>query len=403
MEHFTTCAGTQLRATLESHFGYTSFRYPQQEIIESILERKSCLAIMPTGSGKSLCFQLLSLLANYPVLVLSPLISLMDDQVREAQSKGIKALAIHSSAHFTSDNFYDYQLLFCSPERFLNREFHQSIIDCGLSLIVVDEAHCISRWGHEFRPAYQRIKKSLLHFPSVNVLALTATASSFVQKDINKQLDFKGTTAHFKSSLQRENLVLSLKHVVDKELYLLENISKNDTSIVYTRSRSQTETLASFLSKNGIRAKAYHAMLSEKIKNEVQASWFAGKTSCIVATNAFGMGINKSTVRQVFHYHVPDSIEDYIQEIGRAGRDGEIASCVLLYTYKEIAQLKRYCNHTISSIWQSYKRYKIGSRVRMLGLITRNICRYRYLLDYFGEEMSHNCGTCDYCQSQKKK
>ena len=402
MERFTTCTQVQLMDMLKLYFGYDSFRYPQQQIIESILTHKSCLAIMPTGSGKSLCFQMLSLLARHPIIVISPLISLMDDQVREAQSRGIKAVAIHSATKVNVKDFNHYQLIFCSPERFQSTNFKQRLLACGLSLIVVDEAHCISRWGHEFRPAYQKIKKNLADFSSVNVLALTATASGFVQKDIIKQLGIKRNATIFKSSLQRKNLFISLQKVDDKELYLMNHITQNQTSIVYTRSRSHTESLATFLSKNGIKAKAFHAKLAAKMKQEVQQSWFEGNTPCIVATNAFGMGINKSSVRQVFHYHIPDSIEDYIQEIGRAGRDNKNARCQLLYTTKEVAQLKRSCKHPVSSLWNSYSRYKIGSRVRMLGLITRNICRYRYLLDYFGEEMSHNCGTCDYCLSQNK-
>ncbi len=403
MELFTTCTGMHLLTMLKNNFGYESFRYPQQQIIESIQADKSCFAIMPTGSGKSLCFQILSLLAKFPVLVLSPLISLMNDQVREASSKGIKAIAIHSASYLEDEEFDQFQLIFCSPERFSADYFLQKLKDCGLSLIVIDEAHCISRWGHEFRPAYQFIKKSLVHFPNVNILALTATASSFVQKDIIKQLNIQKNGVQFNSSLHRKNLFISLKHVEDKEMYLLNNISQQQTSIVYTRSRKHTVSLASFLSTNGIRAKAYHAKLSTAVKQDVQISWFKNETSCIVATNAFGMGINKSTVRQVFHYNIPDSIEDYIQEIGRAGRDMKNSNCELLYTNKEVAQMKRYCRSTIKSMWSSYDRYKIGSRVRMLGLITRNICRYRYLLDYFGEELSHNCGTCDYCLSQNVK
>jgi ATP-dependent DNA helicase RecQ len=403
MERFTTCTGQRLMAILNNNFGYTSFRYPQQEIIESILANKSCFAIMPTGAGKSLCFQLLSFVANKPILVLSPLISLMDDQVKEAKSKGINAVALHSSSYTSMENFDKYQLIFCSPEKFNTTHFIKKLMMCVLSLIVVDEAHCISRWGHEFRPAYQQIKTSLRQFPKVNILALTATASRYVQKDIITQLNLQKNCVQFKSSLYRKNLHISLKHIVDKETYLIENISKNQTSIVYTRSRSHAESLASLFTKSKILAKAYHAKLSDQVKKEVQSSWFNDDTRCIVATNAFGMGINKSTVRQVFHYNIPDSIEDYIQEIGRAGRDMKDATCELLYTNKELMRLKKYSNHTISSMWKKYDRYKIGSRVRMLGLISRDFCRYSYLLDYFGEELSHKCGTCDYCLSQKIK
>jgi len=400
MEHFTTTSDRYLLDILERKFGYTSFRFPQQEVIETILSGQSCFAIMPTGSGKSLCFQLLSFILKSPIVVISPLISLMEDQVREAQSKAIKAVAIHSANHFVVEDLRNYQLIYCSPERLQSERFVERIKLTGISLIVVDEAHCISRWGHEFRPAYQRINQFVKVLGDTLVLALTATASQFVRKDICQQLRVQSSNL-FCSDLYRSNLSLSVRLTIDKELYLLANLSKTRSSIVYVRNRSHTETLAYFLSQHGIPAKAFHAKLTNQEKKEAQDSWYYDQTKCIVATNAFGMGINKPSVHQVFHYHIPDSVEDYIQEIGRAGRDGKDAHCELLYTNKELIQLKKACRRTVKTFIFAYEGHRIGSRVRMYGFINRKICRYQYLLDYFGQELQEDCRTCDHCMSKK--
>lgn len=339
---------SDIQLILKTYWGYNSFRPLQQQIIEAVLQKKDVLALLPTGAGKSVCFQVPALAQEGICLVISPLIALMKDQVLNLTQKGIPALAVYSGMHFmevkkTLQNaaFGNYKFLYVSPERLETDLFKEFLPAIKPTLIAVDEAHCISQWGYDFRPPYLRIADLRKELPAVPVIALTASATQKVQEDICNKLEFDNSALTFKQSFERPNLSYSIFSPESKETKLKEIlINVAGSAIVYCRSRKQCQDIAGLLNLQGINAQYYHAGLSATERNEKQEWWVKNKTRVMVCTNAFGMGIDKPDVRVVVHYHVPDCIENYYQEAGRAGRDGKRAYAVLLYQPSEINTLK---------------------------------------------------------------
>lgn len=335
-------------AILEKYWGHTAFRPLQEEIIQSVLDGKDTLALLPTGGGKSICFQVPTLLKEGLCLVVSPLIALMKDQVANLQRKGIAAVAIYAGMTneevqktFREAAFGECRFLYLSPERLLTDLFYEYLPAFNPVLIAIDEAHCISQWGYDFRPAYLQIAKLRKHLPDVPLLALTASATLEVQNDICDKLLFKKNQQRFQQSFERPNLSYSVFKPVAKQTKLLEILQNvPGSSIVYCKSRKQTQQIAELLKMHGINADFYHAGLDNDTRNLRQENWISNTIRTIVCTNAFGMGIDKPDVRVVVHYEVPDCLENYYQEAGRAGRDGKKSYAVLLYATNEMEHLK---------------------------------------------------------------
>ncbi|MBP6516974.1 MAG: RecQ family ATP-dependent DNA helicase [Chitinophagales bacterium] len=333
---------------LKKYWGYDSFRPLQGAIVQSVLDKKDTVVLLPTGGGKSLCFQVPALLMNGVCIVISPLIALMKDQVENLQKRGIKAAYINSEHSSTKqieilDNceFGGVKLLYIAPERIQSEAFQLRIRQLDISLIAIDEAHCISQWGYDFRPSYLKINTIREICPTVPIIALTASATNEVLKDIQVRLDLK-TPAIFKGSFARPNLVYVNRETETKKEAILEIIKRvSGSGIVYVRNRKETQNLAFWLREQGISADHYHAGLSMSDRKTKQDAWTNNKTRIIVSTNAFGMGIDKPDVRTVIHFAPPDSIEAYYQEAGRGGRDGQKAFAVLLYEKHDIAQLEK--------------------------------------------------------------
>lgn len=337
---------------LHRYWGYNQFRPLQEDIISSIVSGTDTLALLPTGGGKSICFQVPALMKEGLCLVITPLIALMKDQVQHLRQLGIKAEAIytgilHQELDVIFDNcqFGNYKFLYISPERLQSAEFLRRFKQLPVSMITVDEAHCISQWGYDFRPAYLKINSIREFFPNAPVLALTATATQEVVKDIQVRLTVKGTKPNwniFQKSFVRENLVYVVRRTEDKLAQMLNILSKvNGSSIIYVRNRQKTKETADYLLKEGISATHFHAGISNQEKDKKQEQWKSGQIRVMVATNAFGMGIDKPDVRTVIHLDLPDSIEAYFQEAGRAGRDLQKAYAVLLYNPSDKTKLKK--------------------------------------------------------------
>ncbi|MFZ9660638.1 MAG: RecQ family ATP-dependent DNA helicase [Chitinophagaceae bacterium] len=355
---------------LHRYWGYDDFRPLQEEIIHSILEGKDTLALLPTGGGKSICFQVPALLMNGICIVISPLIALMKDQVDNLKRRNIPALLIHTGMNFREITETlqkaisgEYKFLYCSPERLQSRLFKEFLPAMDISFVAVDEAHCISQWGFDFRPAYRNISSIRDEKHKINFLALTASATPEVQSDIRKQLLFTGENV-FTKSFSRPNLSYSVLETNSKISKLLEIIKKLEgTGIVYCKSRRRTQEIAETLKSEMINADHYHAGLDQETRNERQQAWIKGDIRIIVCTNAFGMGIDKPDVRFVIHMDCPDSLEHYYQEAGRGGRDGKKSYAVMLYSKLDIEELKslpdtRYPSmETIRKIYQSLGDY----------------------------------------------
>jgi ATP-dependent DNA helicase RecQ len=322
---------------LIKYWGHTQFRLKQQEIIKQVIDKKDTLALLPTGGGKSICYQVPALMQEGICLVISPLIALMDDQVRFLKSKGIKSIAITSGMHYneidtalTNCIYGGVKFLYLSPERLQNELVQTRIKEMNINLITVDEAHCISEWGHNFRPAYRHISEIREIIPDTPVLALSATATSSVIDDIQNNLNFKKHNL-IQSSFTRENLSYVVDNVEDKKLRLLKLVDKIKSSvIIYVGSRKAAKEITNFLLNNNYSANYYHGGLAVKVRTERQESWTQNQTRIMVATNAFGMGIDKPDVKLVVHLELPSTIEAYFQEAGRAGRDGKQAYAFLL-------------------------------------------------------------------------
>jgi ATP-dependent DNA helicase RecQ len=368
----------QFSQILTKYWGYSGFRPLQAEIIESVASGKDTLGLMPTGGGKSITFQVFSLSREGVCLVITPLIALMKDQVENLNRRGIKALAIHSGMSaleikIAIDNavWGDYKFLYISPERLETQRFRERLKDMKVNLITVDEAHCISQWGYDFRPSYLKITEIRSLLPEVPILALTATATSRVVNDIQEKLQFKVKNLLSKS-FARDNLMYLVREQEDKLKYMVQSILKaKGSGIVYVRKRKLTREVAALLNEKKISADFYHAGLKSEIRSQKQEFWTMGKTRVIVATNAFGMGIDKPDVRFVIHLDPPDSIEAYFQEAGRAGRDGENAFAVLLYNNADKLKLKKHINTAFPEIDTIRKVYDA-------------ICNYCQVAEGFG-------------------
>ncbi|ANI89168.1 recombinase RecQ [Arachidicoccus ginsenosidimutans] len=332
---------------LKTYWGFSAFRGEQENIIRAVLQKKDVLALLPTGGGKSVCFQIPAMMSDGVCLIITPLIALMKDQAENLKNKGISACAIHSglSNDEVSDELEnavrgDYKFLYISPERIDTSAFQRVVEVLNVNLIAVDEAHCISQWGYDFRPSYLRIVELKKYFPGVPMLALTASATPNVQKDIVEKLLFKNYEV-FRSSFQRPNIsyeVIFCDNKIDKLSKIL--LQQNGSAIVYCKTRRLTQDVSKLLRIKNIDADFYHAGLSQEIRDAKQQNWMQNKTRVIVCTNAFGMGIDKPDVRIVAHYDAPDCLENYYQEAGRAGRDGKAARAILLYQNRDIKDLK---------------------------------------------------------------
>ena len=393
---------------LKKYWGYTAFLPHQKEIIESLLKGQDTIAIMATGGGKSLCYQLPALCLDGLTLVISPLISLMKDQVDDLNARGIPAAAYNSSLEYddrkkieTDLKNHHIRLLFISPEKCMQPVFLDFLKKSPVCLFAIDEAHCISEWGHNFRPEYRQLSALKKHFPSVPLIALTATAIPAVRKDISQQLGLS-EPREFIGSFNRKNLqyrVLPKKDAVNTVLTYVRQ-HKDDSGIVYCLSKKETEEVAEKLRKSGYKALAYHAGLSKKVRENVQDEFIHDNVNIVCATIAFGMGIDKPDVRFVIHYDVPKSVESYFQETGRAGRDGEDSECILFYSRGDVGKIRSLLESDGSD--DRFVRLALRKLQDITDYCETPSCRRTFLLNYFGEEYSgENCGSCDNCDQPK--
>ena len=395
---------------LQKHFGYSGFRHQQEAIIQHVLNKKDVLALMPTGGGKSLCYQLPAVLMGGLTIVISPLIALMKDQVDSLNVNGIPA-AFYNSSQTPDEQTQltvklrngNIRLLYLAPERLFANDsklipFLKSL---NVSLIAIDEAHCISHWGHDFRPEYLALAELKNEFPHIPVIALTATADNLTKKDILEKLNLK-EPAVFISSFNRENItyrVIPKRDYFNQVLDFLDN-RKDESGIIYCLSRKSTESLAADLKAEGYLAEPYHAGLDSSLKARTQEAFLRDEVRIIVATIAFGMGINKSNVRYVVHVDMPKNIEGYYQETGRAGRDGLPSEALLLYSPGDANKLKQFAMIDDNPEQSRIMLNKLNDMVQYCQL---HACRRQFLLKYFEEDFPPNCGSCDFCLTEFKR
>ena len=393
---------TNLHESLKTYFGYDAFRGQQKDIITNVLNKKDTLVIMPTGGGKSVCFQVPATLFEGLTLVISPLIALMKDQVDGLNANGIKASFYNSSQapeeqqHIIEQVLNkELKLLYVAPESLAGLEniFNETYINC----IAIDEAHCISSWGHDFRPSYQQLGFLKKQLPNTPVIALTATADKATRQDILEQLNITHAD-QFISSFDRSNISLEVRPADGRAKQIVSFIKKHSgqSGIVYCLSRKNTEQIAKKLNENGINSDAYHAGLSFEDRSRVQEDFIFDKTQVVCATVAFGMGIDKSNVRWVIHHNMPKNIEGYYQEIGRGGRDGLEAKALLFHSYADVIQLRKFAQGA------SNEDVQIAKLDRMKQFSEATTCRRKILLSYFGEILEDNCGNCDVCKNPPK-
>lgn len=392
----------KIASLLKTNFGYDSFRPNQEKVIEEILAGKDAVAIMPTGGGKSLCFQLPALILPGTTIVISPLIALMKDQVDSLKANGIAADFYNSSQAYDEQKrilselrYGKLRLFYIAPESLT--QLLPVLSSIKVNLIAIDEAHCISTWGHDFRPAYTQLGSLKSKFTEVPVLALTATADRATQDDITKQLNIPEASVHI-ASFDRKNLFLEVRPGNNRLGQILNFLKSRpeESGIVYCLSRNGTENLAAKLRQSGYQAKAYHAGMSSDERSAIQEDFVKDSTPIIVATIAFGMGIDKSNVRWVIHYNMPKNIEGYYQEIGRSGRDGQPAHTLLFYSFADIIQLRQFIKGTPTEDFQLAKLERMQQFAEALS------CRRIALLNYFGEHFSEDCGNCDICKAPPK-
>lgn len=389
---------------LEKYYGYKSFRKGQKDIISSILKGNDVLAIMPTGGGKSICYQIPALILDGVSIVISPLISLMKDQVDAIREIGIDAVYINST--ISSKEFYEiienvkrqkYKIIYVAPERLESYEFMMAITECRISQIAIDEAHCVSQWGHDFRSSYKKIKRfiEMLNVRPI-ITSFTATATKEVKDDIVNLLGLKNPSL-FVTGFDRENLFIKIEKGVDKKRYILKYIEENKESsgIIYASTRKEVDNIYDFLTLNNYNVGKYHAGLSDELRKENQEDFIKDKTDIIIATNAFGMGIDKPNIRFVIHYNMPKNLEGYYQEIGRSGRDGEKSECILLFSPADIVTQKYLIEASSENIDRKNNQY--NKLRKMVDLIYSNDCYRKYILNYFGEKINNKCNNCSSC------
>jgi len=398
-----------IQQTLQQYFGYNSFRHNQEEIIENVLAKKDSIVLMPTGGGKSLCYQIPALVLEGITIVVSPLIALMKDQVDALKLNGVAAAFLNSSQSFSEQSSIIQQLknnrlklLYVAPERLLGQNGLLNYLkEINVSLFAIDEAHCISHWGHDFRPEYLVLGQLKKQFPAVPIIALTATADSLTKKDIIQKLEVTDYTV-YENSFNRPNISYYIKQKRNYFNQLTDFLSehKEDSGIIYCLSRSSTEKLAGDLRDEGYEAAAYHAGLEKNIKEENQDKFLKDEIKIIVATIAFGMGINKSNVRFVVHVDMPKNIEGYYQETGRAGRDGLPSEAILFYSASDVFKLKSFARVEGNEAQSKVMLKKLD---QMAAFCETRQCRRKYLLNYFDEPAANFCGSCDVCLSEEEK
>src|SRR6516225_1185157 len=408
-------ASGELLAQLREHFGFDNFKDNQNAIIQNLLSGKDTFVIMPTGGGKSLCYQLPAIVSEGVAIIVSPLIALMKNQVDLVRSYSDRDNVAHflnstlnkKQIQAVHDDLLDghTKMLYVAPETLTKQENLEFFSDLKISFFAVDEAHCISEWGHDFRPEYRRLREIMDQVnPHVPVIALTATATPKVQSDIIKNLGLRNPVIYI-SSFNRPNLYYEIQPKIKKEetikhmvRFIVQN--KGKSGIIYTLNRKTTEELADMLSANGIRAVAYHAGLDSKLRADRQDQFLNEDIQVIVATIAFGMGIDKPDVRFVLHFNIPKSIENYYQETGRAGRDGLEGKCILYYSHKDVSKLE----HLMRD--KPLSEREVGAQLinETVGYAETGVCRRKVLMSYFGEEYTEeNCGECDNCRNPKER
>lgn len=391
---------------LNKYYGYNTFRKGQYEIISNILRGRDSFCILPTGGGKSICYQIPALLLDGVTIVISPLISLMKDQVDNINNLGIKSAYINSSlSNIEIDNILneaaknEIKILYVAPERLESYAFMELIASINISMIAIDEAHCVSQWGHDFRSSYKKISRaiSLLRNRPI-VTAFTATATKEVREDIINLLELNSPKV-FISGFDRPNLKIVIEKGVIKKRYILDYINENkdQCGIIYCSTKKEVEALHEFLESKGIESKKYHAGLSGEERKQAQEDFIYDRVNIIIATIAFGMGIDKPNVRYVIHYNMPKNIEGYYQEIGRAGRDGEKSECIMLFSPGDVTTQKYIIDNSTENIMR--KENELAKLQTMINLIYTQDCYRKYILNYFGEEFNDRCNNCSNCEA----